>query len=449
MLLALLAFTSACGGEKEKKPVTSYLEGRLTVDPEIDPTPDYSGFEVLVAIQDTLDGIDTLGYAVTDTSGAFRMTVTAPERGVYPLYVSRRGTLLKEDRLAVAEGDSAMLTARFPVEANRSLRIRSKENAAWTAYTNSKAQYNTAMLRMLDEGAYDAVRARQNVSQASAILWSLRDNYAGTIGAEIAAAESVIMLDGWDDSLLVARARQVEPSNPSFVEVARAARRAQARLAGQEAALALVRELQAKATDDATKAGIASEVVVAYADSLRRDDALAAARALKADYDDTPWAAWADRAIYEIEHLMPGLPAPAFALTARDGRPVSLAGLRGRLVVLEFYRPEDPDFQRQLALRNALAAAVGEDTLQFVSVSLLPDTLLNDAFAEGRAFPGLHVIAPQGVESDVARAYNVSVLPTRVLIDRDGSIVRKYVGGTLARLQEDLVAILSETPPPA
>src|SRR5690606_22852689 len=97
-----------------------------------------------------------------------------------------------------------------------------------------------------------------------------------------------------------------------------------------------------------------------------------------------------------------------FALTARDGRPVSLAGLRGRLVVLEFYRPEDPDFQRQLALRNALAAAVGEDTLQFVSVSLLPDTLLNDAFAEGRAFPGLHVIAPQGVESDVARAYNVS-----------------------------------------
>src|SRR5690606_8553794 len=135
-----------------------------------------------------------------------------------------------------------------------------------------------------------------------------------------------------------------------------------------------------RAVDAETKAGLQSEVVVAFSDSLRLDEAVAAARVLQEDYEDTEWATWAGRAIYEIEHLSPGKPAPAFTVQTRDGQPVSLDRLAGRLVVLEFYRPEDPAFQLQLSLRNAIAGAVGPDTLQFVSISLQPDTLLNDAF---------------------------------------------------------------------
>ena len=450
LVVAALVLMAACRDEEPPPapPVTSVFEGRLTVSPEIDDTPDYSGFEVLVAQQDTTGVPDTLGYAVTDTSGAFRMAVTAPERGVYPLFISRRGTMLKAGELVVAAGDTASLAAEFPMDA-RPLRIRSRENAAWTAYRNTRAQYNDGLLRLLQQGTSSGEAVGMRVEQTSAILWSLRETFAGTVGADVASAESIAMLDGWNDSLLVARAQTIEPSNPSFVEVVRAARRAQARLAGQDSALALVRAFQQRTDDPEQRAGIQSEIVVALSDSLQRDEAVVAARELKRTYAATAWAGWADRAIFEIEHLSPGMPAPGFSLVTRTGEPVSLSGLRGRFVVLEFYRPEDPDFLRQLPARNALATAVGADTLQFVSVSLQPDTLLNDAFADGRAFPGLHVIAPQGAGSDIARDYNVHALPTRILIDREGNVVRKYVGTTLARLQDDLVALLVEPRPPA
>jgi peroxiredoxin len=452
LLFALLLVLPACRREpappEVPKEVRSYLQGRLTVDPEVDPVPDYSGFEVLVAAQDSAGNPDTLGFATTDTTGTFRLDVTAPERGVYPLYISRRGTVLKVGELAVDEGDSATVNVVFPVEENRLLMVRSAENAAWLAYKNTKAQYNNAVMRMLQGGGYQAGLARQNVGQTSAILWSLREQFPGTIGADIATAESVIMLDGWDDSLLVARAQTIDPTNPSFVDVVRAARRAQARREGQEAALALVRSFEQKVEDVETKAGIASEVVVAYSDSLRRNEAIEAARALKRDYAETPWAAWADRAIYEIENLAPGTPAPTFQVIDRTGRAVSLEVLRDRLVLLEFYRPEDPAFDQQLATRNALLTALGPDTLVVVSISLQPDTSLNDAFREGRFFPGLHVIATQGAESQVVKAYNVSVLPTRVLIDWRGNLVRKYVGNTLGLLQDDLVALLRDARPP-
>lgn len=449
VLLGLVLLAGACRSEPEAPPVvTSYLEGRLTVDPSIDPTPDYAGFELLVASEDTSGAIDTLGYAVTDTSGAFRMTVWAPERGIYPLVVSRRGTVLAMTQLVVAEGDSAMLTAQFPL-GNRLLRIRSTENAAWTAYLNTRAQHNDALMRVLQEGGYDAGVLRRQVVQASEILWSLRQNYPGTIGADVASAEAIVMLDGWADSLLLARAPEIEPENPSYVEVARAARRAKAREAGLDSALALVRRFQERAGDAETKAALQSEIVVAYADSMHRSEALQAAEEIQRAYAGTQWVPWAGRAIYEIEHLSPGMPAPSFTLTTLNRTPVSLAQLKGRFVVLEFYQPEDPEFQSQLPGRNALARALGGDALRFVSVSMQPDTLLNEAFIEGRDFPGLHVVAPLGLRSEIARAYNVSALPTRVLIDRQGLIVRKYVGNTLARLQDDLVALLSEPSPPA
>lgn len=450
-LLPCFLLLSACRSQEDEKTVVrSHLEGRLTVRAEVDSIPDYRDFEVLVLsqTQGTDVDADTLGLATTDSTGAFSMTITAPERGIYPLLISRRGTILKVGELAVAEGDSARFRAEFPM-GNRPLLIRSKENAAWMAYKNTKAQYNDALLRMLQEGAYDADVVNRSVLQASTILWSLRENYPATIGAEIASAEAVIMLEGWDDSLAVSRAREIEAANPNYVEVARAARRALARREGQAAAVALVKAFQEKATKPELKAGLQSEIVVAYADSLQRDEALAAAQALKKTYGKTAWAAWADRAIYEIETLSPGLPAPAFQLTTVDGGAVSAASLRGKAVVLEFYRPEDPAYQRQLGLRNVLQDAFGADSLAFVSISMQPDSLLNEAFRDGRAFPGHHVIAPDGAESAVARAYNVHLLPTRVLIDAQGNIVRKYVGDTLARLRDDLVELFAAPQPPA
>ena len=83
--------------------------------------------------------------------------------------------------------------------------------------------------------------------------------------------------------------------------------------------------------------------------------------------------------------------------------------------------------------------------MAFVSVSVDPDTLVYQAFTEGRPFPGHAVSAPEGLDDPLVTAYNVADVPSRVLIDADGDIVGRYSGTALLALQEDLARLLQET----
>ena len=426
MTIAVVACGRNDGAGQPPGTVHSYLSGEITLNPEIDSIPDFSGFQVLVGAY--VDGqLDTLAFAETDVDGRFGMDVYTPRPNIYSLILARSGAVLRADEIAIADGDSASFKVQFPF-GNRPLMIRSRENAALLGYKNTMALHNAEIDRLTRSGESDRSVYADRIGQTSAILWSLRETSPNTLAASFAAAQSVLLLEGWNDSLLVERARQLEPDNVNIGAVAGAARRAQMRRAGWEAAVALLEELQAKATDPAARAALQSELVLAYRDAGQTDRALDAARRLKMEYAvDSTWIRWADRAIYDLEHLMPGMDAPPFQLTDTEGRPVNLDRFKGTYTVLEFYLP-GPDFERQLNARNAFYRA-DKDASRFeiLSVSLQPDTLLNQAFFEGRDLPGVHVFLPEGPLAPIVRDYNVYLLPTRFLIDPEGKIAGKYV----------------------
>jgi hypothetical protein len=72
----------------------------------------------------------------------------------------------------------------------------------------------------------------------------------------------------------------------------------------------------------------------------RQGDRVAAVRDLEQAKSAAPDSRYAEEAvglIYEIEHLSPGLPAPAIDAKSRAGQPINLAALRGKAVVLVFW----------------------------------------------------------------------------------------------------------------
>ena len=85
----------------------------LSIRAEVDPSTDYRGFEVLVA-GDIAGEPDTLGYAITDSTGSFSMQVRAPGRGVYRLIISRLGQIQASGQMAIAEGDSGFIGGGVP-----------------------------------------------------------------------------------------------------------------------------------------------------------------------------------------------------------------------------------------------------------------------------------------------------------------------------------------------
>lgn len=434
-VIAVVSGLSCARAEQSPSPVQSTFEGTISIRPEVDPSKDYRGFGVLVAQSE--DGEpDTLGYAVTDSSGYFSMQVTAPVRGMYGLFISRVGQILASGRIIIADGDSASLVAAFPLN-GRTMRIRSLENSAWQAYQNTLAQHERELVELVQSGAYEEEVVSARFSQTTTILWDLQQTFPNSLAGELAAAEAIVMGSGWNDSLTVARMHELSSSNARFTDAARSARHAQARLAGQSAALALLDEVTERAESSAQRAEITSERVLAYMDSSQFDAALAVAKSMQEEFVDTQWATWAERAAYEIRNLLPGMEAPNFAVRDASGDSLSLQDLRGKHVILEFYRPEDDLYQRELPGRNNIFTVLGADQVEIVSISMQPDTLVNEGFFEERVAPGRHVYGGQ----DVAQQYNIHVLPTRYVIDPQGNLVNKYVGGTMAALYEYMVGL--------
>lgn len=442
LLLAAILLAGGLGCQSEPEGVQSHLEGQVSVRSSVDSSGDYGGFRVLV-VQAQGRSLDTLGQAVTGPAGRYEMTVTAPERGLYPLTIwGRQGRQrLASTDYVVADGDSATLEVELPLERQR-LRVRSPENAALMAYQNTMAQHRRTLLRQVRGNTIDSTVMNRSVRQTTSILWSLRETFPGTYASQLGAAESLSLLAGWNDSLVIERARQIAPSNPRYVEAARIARRVQARLRGQDAALELLTDFETRAATGTQRAGIQSIRVRAFIDSLQSDAALSAAQTLKNEYPDTRWADWADRAMYEVNNLLPGTEAPDLEARTLEGDSLSLRALQGRPVVLEYFRPDNTLYARQLATRNALYRGTRADSVAFVSVSVDPDTLVHRAFTQNRAFPGHTVIAPGGLDGALARTFNVVRLPTRVLIDAEGRIVGRYPGTAFLALQEELARLL-------
>jgi peroxiredoxin len=130
--------------------------------------------------------------------------------------------------------------------------------------------------------------------------------------------------------------------------------------------------------------------------------------------------------------LVPGTQAPDFQLTTGAGESASLAGFRGRPVILVFY-PGDwsPVCSDQLALYQELQSEFDKFDAQLVGVSV-DSTWCHLAFAENRhlQFPLLADFEPKGEVSRLYQAYRLADGTSEralYVLDADGVIRWSYI----------------------
>jgi len=102
-------------------------------------------------------------------------------------------------------------------------------------------------------------------------------------------------------------------------------------------AIARLARVAAATTKPSNKAAALIAIARAYRRQGEPAIALRALQDAKAAAPGTPFAEDAAGLIYEIEHLSPGLAAPAISAKARNGKTINLAQLRGKPVVLVFW----------------------------------------------------------------------------------------------------------------
>jgi len=161
-----------------------------------------------------------------------------------------------------------------------------------------------------------------------------------------------------------------------------------------------------------------------------------------------------ERAVREAQ------PAPDFALVDQDGKPVSLASLRGDVLLLDFVYTHCPGpcpilTGTHVAVQRALPAELAA-RVRFVSISLdpardTPEALRAYATARGADLARWSFLTGEpGVVSDVLERYGVGAKPGKngevdhlvitYVIDAEGRIARRF--GGLEHRAETLVAAL-------
>ncbi len=122
-----------------------------------------------------------------------------------------------------------------------------------------------------------------------------------------------------------------------------------------------------------------------------------------------------------------GEPAPDFTAQTVDGQTISLAGLRGKVVVLDFWATWCPPCRAMVPYERDLVKKYEGQPLVFIGISA------DDDRAElSRVLSDEHIPWPNVLDGDggpIQRLYQVESLPTIYVIDGEGIIRARVHAG--------------------
>ena len=115
-----------------------------------------------------------------------------------------------------------------------------------------------------------------------------------------------------------------------------------------------------------------------------------------------------------------------YQLTDLDGKPVTLAALRGKVVWLNFFASWCPPCQQETPILRSIADTYRDRGLEVVGISV-QETTPSDVKAYADRYQLRYTIGFDG-SGDVLREYRVFALPTQFFLDTNG-VIQQVVSG--------------------
>ena len=112
-------------------------------------------------------------------------------------------------------------------------------------------------------------------------------------------------------------------------------------------------------------------------------------------------------------------PAPDFVLDSNTGKPVKLSGLKGQVVMINFWATWCGPCRQEMPLLDSIYKQYKDKSFTLLGVNVEPDPkAANDWLKKTPvSFPVLY-----DVKSDVSNLYKVAGMPSTVFVDKKGNL---------------------------
>lgn len=421
----LLLLLSACSSQQQKS--AAHVRGRIMVADSIDSIGDYSGISVTIIKKDSAQAsADTLYYQVTDSSGHFEGQALFQERRFYTLLVDRNKQRIGRTSVILAENDSVYIEGVLP-DLGKTLSIQSNEHDALKTFRKVNTGFQH-VARYISLGALQGDSLANEIRKWSDLYWEVYLEKKGTLASRRAVVEAIRLYKTLDGQLMMAKLQQVRDNDALILVAAQYAKEYLAETRGLDYTLKYLDTLQSITRDTLAGMNIYRERIKLLYDSARIGQAKTHLADFKKKFGKNRSVQnWVESIDYDLNYLSPGDTIPSFSFRY-NGKTVSRDSLLGTPYILEMTLLANELYQNQYDRTFVIHTIYKNFGLQVVTIPLDRSQITIDAFFQERDKAWPVASADAFNRSKLIGKFNIRLVPVRFLVDRDGKIVRKYIG---------------------
>ncbi|HYP67074.1 MAG TPA: TlpA disulfide reductase family protein [Thiobacillaceae bacterium] len=131
---------------------------------------------------------------------------------------------------------------------------------------------------------------------------------------------------------------------------------------------------------------------------------------------------------FTLTPVRPRLGAPELELASVEGQPVTLSGLKGKVVIVNFWATWCPPCRREFASMGRLRRALVDSPLEILAVNEGENVDVIEGFTSALDTPPSFPVLLDPI-GDAMALWPVRGLPTTFVIDKRGRMAYRAIGG--------------------